>query len=563
MWAWFQNKSIRTKIYACFFAVFVVTLLLGGLSLQRLVALNEITEEINGDWLPSIRMLSDIGSNSERYRNLQSLTLLTKAPELKAGVAERMKKVAQKRKEIWDKHDATIPTGYEKEMSQGVSDKWEAYLKLSDEMLALDRSGKNDEAIAFMNTTLQMSMDQYRKSFQDFLDHHVRGSEGAAKRSAELYDEAMFEVLSFIGLALLLCLAAGGMIISSVSMPVHLLTQAMKRLARQDFAVDVPGLGREDEVGHMAQAVEVFKEGMIAADRLNAEKVQEQKAREERAIKIEALTGHFGQKVGTLIAGLQKAAAALRGTAESMTSAADQTNQRSVIVASAAEQASGSVQTVASAAEELASSINEISRQVASSSEMAKSATQEAQTTDAMVQNLAATAQKIGNIVEMINDIAGQTNLLALNATIEAARAGEAGKGFAVVAGEVKSLASQTGKATEEIATQIGQIQQATTNVVEAIHTIGSKIDGINQVGAVVSSSIRQQQEATNEIASTIQQTAQGTSEVSSNIIGVKEAAYHTGEAAQQVLSAADHLATEAQEIACEIEGFIAGIKSA
>jgi methyl-accepting chemotaxis protein len=348
-----------------------------------------------------------------------------------------------------------------------------------------------------------------------------------------------------------------------IAKPVIAMTMAMSRLAGGDKTIVVPALGRQDEIGKMADAVEVFKQNAIEMDRLAEEQRKEQERKEARQRAIEGYIKSFDESVTGLLGIVASAATEMRSTAESMSATAEETSRQSTAVAAASEQAATNVQTVASAAEELASSVAEISRRVAESTDIAGRAVSEAARTNAEVKGLAEAAQKIGNIVQLINDIASQTNLLALNATIEAARAGEAGKGFAVVASEVKSLANQTAKATEEIANQINAMQNATAGSVGAIEGIGGTIGKISEIATVIASAVEEQGAATQEIARNVQQAAAGTSEVTSNITGVTQAAGQTGAASAQVLATAGELAKQAEVLRAEVDGFLNNIRAA
>ena len=369
------------------------------------------------------------------------------------------------------------------------------------------------------------------------------------------------EVLAGVGL--LIGVALAFLIGRAIVRPITGMTDAMGRLAGGDRTVEVPARDGVGEIGAMARAVEVFKQNAIDADRLAGEQEAERASKAQRASRLEALVMAFETKVGNLVSVLSSASNEMEGTAQSMSSTAAQTNQQAATVAAAAEEASAGVQTVASAAEQLTSSIGEISRQVAQSAKITQQAVSDARRTDGIVRALAEGAQKIGDVVGLITNIAGQTNLLALNATIEAARAGDAGKGFAVVASEVKSLAQQTGRATEEISAQIGQIQAATGEAVQAIVGITGIIEEVSAIAASIASAVEEQGAATAEIARNVQQTAASTQDVTTNIAGVSQAANDTGAAAGQVLSAAGSLSRQAEELASEVSGFVAGVRAA
>jgi methyl-accepting chemotaxis protein len=345
--------------------------------------------------------------------------------------------------------------------------------------------------------------------------------------------------------------------------PLAGLTATMKRLATGDTAVEIAGTGRGDEIGAMAQAVGVFKDNAIAMARLQAEQeALKRQAEAEKRQALEALAGGFEASVQGIVEAVSAAATEMEKTAETMSATAEETSRQAAVVGGAAEEASTNVETVATASEELSASIGEISRQVAQAAAIAGKAAEESRQTDETVNGLSQAAQKIGEVVALITNIASQTNLLALNATIEAARAGEAGKGFAVVASEVKSLATQTAKATEEIRSQIDTIQGETRNAVAAIQHIGGTIGEINEIATAIAASVEQQGAATQEIARNVQQAAAGTGQVSANIGGVASAAGETGAAATQVLASAGDLALQSERLRGEVGKFLAGIRA-
>jgi methyl-accepting chemotaxis protein len=318
---------------------------------------------------------------------------------------------------------------------------------------------------------------------------------------------------------------------------------------------------RGDEIGRMAETLEMLRQTAITARTLEAEQSKMKQVGEtEKRDALIALANRFDASVGQLVGLMASGSTELEATAQSMTGTAERTNQQATVVSSAA---STRVQTVAAAAEELSSSITEISRQVAQSAKITGHAVDSARRTDTIVRALADGAQQIEHVVELISSIAGQTNLLALNATIEAARAGEAGRGFAVVASEVKSLASQTAEATKEISTRIAQIQSATKEAVEAIQGITATIEEVSAIATSIGSAIEEQGAATAEIARNVTQTAQATQAVTTNIGGVSDAAHETGSAAGLVLSAATGLSKQAEQLSGEVTTFLAGVRAA
>jgi methyl-accepting chemotaxis protein len=359
-------------------------------------------------------------------------------------------------------------------------------------------------------------------------------------------------------------LAGAFMVGLGITTPIMRLADVMERLARGDSTVQVSDTHRRDEVGVMARAVKIFKDNAVKMMEMRtAQDASKQQAEAEKRRAMAELANSFEKSVLGIVGIVSSAATELESTAQIMSSTAEQTKQQSIVVSSSSQEASTNVQTVASASEELSSSIAEIGVHVRQASEIIAQAAEEGERTNRSVQGLAEEAQKIGEVVALINDIASQTNLLALNATIEAARAGEAGKGFAVVASEVKSLASQTAKATDEIRSQIAAVQAETANAVKAIRGICETIIKVNEISTSVAAAVEQQTAATREIARNAEQAAAGTADVSRNITGVTEAAGHTGVAASQVLNSSSELTKQAEKLRAEVDRFLRTVRAA
>ena len=562
--------SIRSKLLAGFALVLCGTVGLGLFAVQRLDGVNAAATDLRDNWLPATRALGDMGRFAEKMRVKQALQADATTAEDRSSLADTINNQSTLFEDSFRQYMATIDLDppdiivEERGLAETMRSTWNAYKVMSKKYQDLLDHGTHEQAVAFSFHEIAAGMDAFRQAINADLDFQIREGKRAGDRAATLGSSAHVLILVALGAMAMLCIGAGWSLIRGISTPIGEMTIAMRRLSDRDMSSEIPGIGRGDEIGAVAAAVLVFKENMIRVGKLAGEQ-EEMKiaASAARKTELNKTAQAFEAKVGGLIGILSSGATELQATAQSMSSTATRTNQQASTVAAAAEEASAGVQTVAAAAEELTSSIREIGHQVAQSATISCKSVADTRRTDTIVRALAEAAQKIGQIVEMISNIAGQTNLLALNATIEAARAGDAGKGFAVVASEVKSLATQTAKATEEIGGQIRQVQSATAEAVEAIKAISSTIEEVSTIATTIASAMEEQGAATSEISRNVQQTAASTKEVTVNIAGVSQAASDTGAAASQVLGAAGDLSKQAEQLTAEVRSFLAGVRAA
>jgi methyl-accepting chemotaxis protein len=446
-------------------------------------------------------------------------------------------------------------------MRQAQDRYFKGFLPRSEDMRKAGEAGKYPLTAAQWVETTNPQIDSLLAVMQ-------AAGKASDTRNQHLIDAAFGKLaieLAMLIICVAIVLGCVAVVLFQVTRPLTALSGAMRELANGNFDVVLPGLGRRNEVGDMAEAVELFK--IKAADkvRLEAEAKQAEEARQaaERKADMHRLANEFEAAVGNIVDTVSSASTQLETAARTLTTTAETTQQLSATVASSSEEASASVESVACATEEMSSSVREIARQVQESSRIADEAVDQAEKTDARIAELSKAASRIGDVVKLITAIAEQTNLLALNATIEAARAGEAGRGFAVVAQEVKALAAQTAKATDEIGTQISSMQAATRDSVGAIKEIGGTIGRISEIASAIAAAVEEQGAATQEISRNVQQASDGTKQVAASITDVNRGAGETGSASAQVLASAQSLSSESFQLKREVETFLMTVRAA
>ena len=556
------SLSIRTKITIVVSFLLFAMSAMGAVVIKQMYAINSATADIVDSWLPSVRTLGDVRAATISYRSIVRAHLLASDNADIKEQDSQLTRYADMLETARKQYEPLISSPQERALYGEFTKLWSEYMEAVKPVLALSRKNVRDAA-RDMNVKVNRIGFQADEALQKNVELNNKGAQAAGVTAAENFSFAIKLVIGALVLAMVVGVGAAILLIRDVSAGIKSIISPMQALGTGDLTAMVPHQGEKTEIGAMADTLQVFKQALIDKRAADEAAAADAEAKIERGRRVDQITRDFETMIGEVVETVSSASTELEASAGTLTATAERAQELTTSVAAASEQASTNVQSVASATEEMASSVNEISRQVQESANIASQAVQQARVTNDRVGELANAAARIGDVGELINNLAGQTNLLALNATIEAARAGEAGRGFAVVASEVKALAEQTAKATGEISTQISGIQAATQESVGAIKEIGDTIGRMSEIASTIASAVEEQGAATQEISRNVQQAAQGTMQVSSNITDVQRGASETGSASTQVLSAAQSLSSDSTRLKDEVSRFLSAVRAA
>jgi len=562
----FAKMPIRTKISAVVVGLLLALLATSAFAIWKMQVINAAVIDMQTNWLPSIRVLGELRATTITYRNAVRQHLLNDRAEDKVDFDKRIEQVAERMAQNIAGYEKLISSARERALYDEWRGLWNEYMKGSQEVLRLSRAAVGrfpEEANELNSKTVNPVGLKADKVLTNAIDLNNKGADEAGAEAAAAYNYTFNTVVAIATTAGLVGALVALFLVRNVSRGIAAIVSPMKALSAGDLSAEVTHQGERTEIGQMADALQVFKEALIAkkeAEEGRAEQERQQAKLQRR--EMDRLADAFETAVGEIVQTVSSASSQLESSASALRSTAERTQSVATGVAAASNEATTNVQSVASASEELAASVGEVGRQVQESSRIASEAVRQAGITNEQITRLAQAAARIGDVIDLINSIAGQTNLLALNATIEAARAGDAGRGFAVVASEVKALAEQTAKATEEISQQVGSMQDATGKSVAAITDISGTIARMSEIATAVAVAVEQQGAATHEIARNIQQAAQGTGEVSSGVADVQRGAAETGSASAQLLSSAGLLSRNSTRLSDEVANFLRTVRA-
>jgi methyl-accepting chemotaxis protein len=558
-----SRLSIRAKIISAISFLLLAMAGMGVLSLLEMETIHDRAVDLRTNWLPSVRELGELRANTIAYGAAVRSHLLAPDAVGKDAVERTLDTAGQAVDETRKAYEAMITAPDERRIYDAFSTQWASYVAGVRELLAVSRKGDLQASLDLNNRKVNPVGRTADDTLREGIALNHKEADAAGHAASRSYNSAFTMVVAMVSLALIFGIGIGIYLVRDISRAIASIVAPMRTLGAGDLSAVVPHQGEKNEVGTMADALQIFKNALIAKKAADEAAAQDADAKIQRAQRVDTLTREFESMIGELVGSLSSSSTELEAAANTLTTTAETTGRTSADAAAASQEVSSNVQSVASATEEITSSVHEIGRQVHEASRVAGDAVRQAEQTDSNIAELSRAAGRIGDVVKLITAVAEQTNLLALNATIEAARAGDAGRGFAVVASEVKTLAAQTAKATDEITAQITDMQAATRDSVTAIREIGTTIKLISEISATIAAAVEEQGAATQEISRNVQHAAQRSGEVASSITEVSRGAGETGSASSQVLSSAQMLSTESTRLKTEVNNFLHTVRAA
>lgn len=546
--------------------MFILTILASALALNLVSSMETVNNQstlISQNWLPSVETTSMLNTATSDFRLAQCKHLGTTDPATMNEAEQDMVALSKHIEKLRRTYEPLISSTEEKALYEQFSKEWAKYIKDHEEFLTLSRNNQNDEANKILYGDSLKQFNAASEHLIKLVELNASGAHDASETGDIIY--AHQRQIAIAGIVILLGLAGlcTFLLSRSVATPISGITHYMGILSGGDLSQDVPFKERKDEIGMMASSLQIFKDGLVEADKLRAKADAERLEKEARQNRINQATARFEQSMSSIVKVVAAASTELQASAHTLAAAADETSLQSSAVSAASTETSANIQTVAASTEELSSSISEITQQVSRSSSVANDAVEKSRLAIQSIDKLLESAQKIGEVTSVIADISGQTNLLALNATIEAARAGDAGKGFAVVANEVKGLAANSAQSADQISVQISQIQEDTKIAAMAVHDITKIIDQISETSSSIAAAIEEQAAATSEITRNVNEASNASVEVDRNIAGVSQSTASTGAAASQLSGAAAELSKQAEILKQEFDTYIHAINNA